>query len=187
MQRAISGAVNGPIGSITKFWLAILSLLVLCNSAVAQTSSKGSYNDATFGDWLVNCTAFGIDKGLECIMSQRIEFEDNSEPLLKIDLYLNPKSNQPEAIFILPLGIPLAKRPILSFNHSKDFLLSVSHCHSDGCYFKTPLNKILLETFLSMRSGQVTLNGNNNETIKIPISGNGSRAAYNYFTALPKN
>jgi len=183
----MQSTIRGSIVRIIRVWLITPALLLIVN----VSSADQPFNVSTFDDWLVNCTPIeqpsDPEHRLECSMSQLIEFEDNSEPLLKIDLYLNPANSAPEAVFILPLGIPLNNDPILSFNHSKNRTLKISHCHSDGCYFKIPLSSTLLETFLSMQSGQVKLNGNDNESIKIPISGKGSRSAYNYFKALPKD
>jgi invasion protein IalB len=162
--------------------------LMFCSIPIANADIPR--NNASFGDWVIACSSLGDineQKGLACNMSQRIEFEDTKQPLLQLNLYLNPDNAQAEAVFILPLGIPLASSPVLSFNNSSALSLPVSHCYSDGCYFKVPLSKTLLESFLKMRSATVKLIGNDNETVNIPISGNGSRAAYNYFEALPKD
>ncbi len=183
----MQSAIRGSIIQFTRAWLVALTMLAI----VGISSANEPFSASTFDDWLVDCTPIedpvDPEHRLECSMSQLIEFEDNNEPLLKIDLYLNPENSAPEAVFILPLGIPLNNDPILSFNHSKSRPLKISHCHSDGCYFKISLSNALLETFLSMQSGQIKLNGNDNESITIPISGKGSRSAYNYFKALPKN
>jgi invasion protein IalB len=164
--------------------------LMLMFCSISNVNADTPRNNATFGDWVIACSSLGDisePKGLTCNMSQRIEFEDTKQPLLQLELYLNPENTQAEAVFILPLGIPLASSPVLLFNNSTAINLPVSHCYRDGCYFKTALNKTLLESFLSMRSATVKLTGNDNETVNIPISGDGSRAAYNYFEALPKD
>lgn len=169
-------------------------LLFSLNVASADTYLNGT----TFGDWFMQCTPIVgnsdlpetssyQEQSLECALSQRIDFEGSNEPLLKVDLYLNPRNSRPEAVFVLPLGIPLETAPVLSFDNSNKVRLAISHCHNDGCYFKAPLNDVLLEAFLSMRSGEVRLRGNDNETVEIPVSGTGSRAAYNYFEAIPKD
>jgi len=170
-------------------WLTTASLIILFCS-ISFANAETAHSDTTFGDWVIACASFGVKnthQGLECTMSQRVEFEDSSEPLLQLDLYLNPKNAKPEAIFIVPLGIPLANSPVLLFNNSARLSLKISHCYYDGCYFKAALNDALLESFLSMHSASLTLIGNANETINIAISGKGSRAAYNYFKALPKD
>jgi invasion protein IalB len=161
---------------------------LFCSTLLANADT--AHNDTTFGDWVIACASFGdknTHQGLECTMSQRVEFDDTNQPLLQLDLYLNPLNGKPEAVFIMPLGIPLSSSPVLLFNNSTRLSLQISHCYSDGCYFKAPLNEALLESFLSMHSATVTLIGNGNETVNIPISGNGSRAAHNYFKALPKD
>ncbi|MFT6407578.1 MAG: invasion protein IalB [Arenicella sp.] len=166
------------------------SALVLIVGSLSAVNADTAHNNAVFGDWVIACASLGDvseAKGLECTMSQRVEFKDTSQPLLQLDLYLNPENGQAEAIFILPLGIPLSSSPILSFNNSTRLALAISHCYNDGCYFKAPLDKPLLEAFLSMTSATVKLIGNDNEAVNIPISGSGSRAAYNYFEALPKD
>ncbi len=174
--------------SISRLWLIILSFFM-----VSISSGETDLGGTTFGDWLVQCIPVPVSEegisqnlDLECVLSQRIDFEGSNEPLLKIDLYLNPRISKPEAVFVLPLGIPLASAPVLSFDGANKLSLAVSHCHNDGCYFKAPLDSRLLEAFLSVQTAQVRLRGNDNETVEIPISGRGSRAAYNYFEAIPK-
>ncbi|MFT4635263.1 MAG: invasion protein IalB [Arenicella sp.] len=164
--------------------------LILIFGSLSLANAETVRNNAIFGDWVIACASLADIKeasGLKCIMSQRVEFQDTSETLLQLDLYLNPENGQAEAIFILPLGIPLTSSPILLFNNSTRLALAISHCHGDGCYFKAPLNKPLLEAFLSMQSATIKLTGNNNEAVNIPVSGKGSRAAHNYFEALPKD
>lgn len=170
-------------------WLVIAAPIILFFS-ISFANAETAHSDTTFGAWVIACASFGAietHQGLECTMSHRVEFEESSEPLLQLDLYLNPKNAKPEAIFIMPLGIPLANSPVLKFNNSTRLMLKISHCYSDGCYFKAELDDALLESFLSMYSATLTLIGSANETINIDISGTGSRAAYNYYKALPKD
>ncbi len=194
----MQNSIKTSIGCFAARPLVIACLLLGSLTSMAQTQHSGLTDSTnnnpfyreTFDDWIIDCSpirearsATNQPQNAECTMSQRIEFEDNSQTLLNIDLYLNPQDGTPIAIFILPLGIPLNTAPSLSFNHSRGLSLKVSHCHADGCYFKAPLTSRLLETFLSMQSGQIDLTGNDNEAIRIPISGKGSRSAYNYFNA----
>ena len=180
----MQNAIRSLLRYIVIGFILFVSLATLASAAYAQIPTENVLNRATFGDWLLNCESLSTTQEPECRMTQRIEFEDNSEPLLIVDLYLNPKDSQPEAIFLLPLGIPLQNNPILTFNFSKSLTVQVSHCHINGCYFKTQLKNTLLEAFLSMTSAELKLSGNKNEVIKIPISGSGSRAAFNHFTSL---
>ena len=189
----MQSVIMGSIRSLPNRYLG-LAVVCLCSlaSASANSLNADSLNHSNFGDWLVQCAAdprFGDQQahGSECILSQHINFVESDEPLLKIDLYLNPRSSRPEAIFVLPLGMPLNTAPALSFSHASSVRLAISHCHSDGCYFKMPLTGTLLEAFLSMQWGLLKLRGNDNETVEIPISGKGSRAAHNYFKALAKD
>ena len=187
IRRVIKCRLGAKI-DCAKRLTAIALLLPFCSILLANTGT--AHSDVTFGDWVIACASFGDEnthQGLECSMSQRIEFEDTNEALLQLDLYLNPEDAKPEAVFIMPLGIPLRSSPVLLFNNSTRLSLKISHCYTDGCYFKAPLNETLLESFLNMRSATVKLIGNGNETVNIAISGNGSRAAYNYFKALPKD
>jgi invasion protein IalB len=195
MLRRIRAEIRGVIKwrlrlkvDCAKRFTTTVHLALLCSISFAYADT--AHRDASFGDWIIACTSLGdknAHQGLECTMSQRVEFEDTSEPLMQLDLYLNPETAKPEAVFIMPLGIPLSSSPVLLFDNSTRLSLKISHCYNDGCYFKTPLNEALLESFLSMRSATVKLIGNGNETVNIPISGSGSRAAYNYFKALPKD
>lgn len=166
------------------------------NNIPDKPNSDSLYSE-TFGDWVINCTPNNKPKGqvntqedqanvYECKMSQRIVFDDSNETLLTVDLYLTPENGAPEAVFILPLGIPLNSPPTLSFDQHKTVSLTISHCYIDGCYFKKTLSNTLLEMFLSMQSCQLDLSGSDNESIRIPISGKGSRAAYNSFASIDK-
>jgi invasion protein IalB len=195
MYSAISKPIIIAIARFAKPAIFIATFALL---PIEFVKAQTQFRSTTFDDWTVKCTPIldtGIDlnagldhsTGLECSLSQRIEFEDSNERLLLVELYLNPTNSIPEAVFVLPLGIPLDSPPLLSFNNSRSVNLSVSHCHSDGCYFKLPLSSRLLEQFLSMHSGQIKLSGNGSERLQIPISGRGSRSAHNYFTALPKD
>lgn len=194
MQSAIMSLIKSIANKCAlKSSLFSIIILAVINTAAAQSPTNAPFNINSFEDWLLNCKSVNdtvndtnSPLSVECSMSQNIQFEDNSEPLLRIDLLLNPKMTAPEAIFILPLGIPLTTAPVLSFNKSGDRrTLKISHCHNDGCYFKLPLSTELLENFLSMSSAKIKLNGDDNEAIKIPISGKGSRSAYNYYKTLP--
>lgn len=122
-------------------FIFFISLAALSSSAYAQTSTENTLNGATFGDWLLNCESLSTTQEPECRMTQLIEFEDNSEPLLIVDLYLNPKDSQPEAIFLLPLGIPLQNNPILTFNFSKSLTVQVSHCHIKWVLFQNTVEE----------------------------------------------
>ena len=174
-----------------------LALITWCLSSAALSQSnidKRANSTATFNDWAINCTrdleltSDGLaNTEPECVMSQNIEFEDTSDPLLQVDLYLNPTDKEAQAVFILPLGIPLKTPPSLTFSNAPSRKLKISHCHQDGCYFIEPLTPRLLETLLSMSSATLTLMSepnNVNNMIRIPISGTGSRAAYQYYDAL---
>ncbi len=169
-----------------------LAFITYCLSNVAAAQSiinESSSSTSTFKDWAINCTR-NLDSNsaeLECAMSQLIEFEDNSDPLLQIDLYLNPADKNTQAVFILPLGTPLRTPPSLTFSNAPSRELNISHCHQDGCYFVEPLTPRLLETLLSMSSATLTLMSepnNVNNMIRIPISGAGWRAAYQYYNSL---
>lgn len=174
-----------------------LTIIAWCLSSTAASQSiigEGSTSTATFRDWVIDCTP-SLDPNSEdlnsdepeCVMSQIVEFEDNNDPLLQIDLYLNPADEKAQAVFILPLGIPLKTPPSLTFSNAPSRALKVSHCHQDGCYFVESLTPRLLETLLSMSSATLTLMSepnNVNNMIRIPISGAGSRAAYQYYDSL---
>jgi len=191
MHRAITkGKRKTTRFSITQISKNIaLSFITLCisNTAISQPiTGERATTSASFKDWAINCTRNSkpLDAGTECVMSQYIEFEDSDEPLLKVNLHLNPKDQKAQAVFVLPLGIPLSTPPSLAFSNAPTRDLKISHCHQDGCYFVEALTPSLLETLLSMSSATLTLMSepnNVNNMIRIPISGAGSRASYSYF------
>lgn len=191
MYREIRGVIKCQLDAkmgLAKRLTSIALIVLACSISFAKADT--AHNEATFGAWIIACDSFAdADKhqGLECTLSQRVDFEDTNEPLLQLDLYLNPQGAKPEAVFIMPLGIPLASSPVLIFDNSTRLTINISHCYTDGCYFKATLDEALLESFLSMRSATMKLIGSDNKTVNIPISGNGSREAYNYYTALPKD
>ncbi len=202
MHRAITkGKRETTDFSLTKISINIaLTVITWCLSSTAFSQSligENALSSEAFNDWAINCSANTELRSdslnsaePECIMSQNIEFEDSSDPLLQVDLYLNPANKKPQAVFILPLGIPLKTPPSLAFSNAPSRELKVSHCHQDGCYFIEPLTPRLLETLLSMSSATLTLMSEPNNVsnmIRIPISGAGSRAAYQYYESLKKS
>jgi len=202
MHRAITkGKRETTYFSLTQISINIaLTIITWCLSSNALSQSiigESASSIETFNDWAINCTrapelkSDGLNSAEpECVMSQNIEFEDTSDPLLQVDLYLNPADKKAQAVFILPLGIPLKTPPSLAFSNAPSRELKISHCHQDGCYFIEPLTPRLLETLLSMSSATLTLMSEPNKVnnmIRIPISGSGSRAAYQYYDSLKES
>lgn len=150
-----------------KHCLVLLILLIAFN-ANAQTSEE-------FGDWVLHCETAPSNN---CVMSQVAKWEDTGEILSQLNLYLN---DQQYAEFILPLGTKLDTPPELYIGDTMVTSLQVTHCLKNGCYFKYPLKPAGIERFLRMFSGYVMIKADNNQQLKIPLSGKGSRAAHNRF------
>lgn len=145
-----------------------LLLFLISYSAYAQTSEE-------FGDWVLHCETAPSNN---CVMSQVAKWENTGETLSQLNLYLN---DQKYAEFVLPLGTKLDTPPKLYIGNTLVTSLQVTHCLQNGCYFKYPLNSESVERFLKMFSGYVMITAGNDQQLKIPLSGTGSRAAHNRF------
>lgn len=166
---------------LTLTGLTLAAFAYLTNPATAQTLQGGQL----FGDWVVHCETQHVD-GVNCKMSQTAVVESTSETLLRINIRYQPKTQSKQIQFVLPLGVSLRSTPKLSLDQRPAGDVKLDMCLADGCYSSFDLNADLLERFLSMHNGTLLLRAGNGEPVKLPISGNGSRLAFNSMLAMAK-
>jgi invasion protein IalB len=155
--------------------------LVWSAASWAQLSEGGQL----FGDWVVHCDTQSSQMP-DCRMSQMAVVESTSEPLLRINIRYQQTDGRSFIQFVLPLGISLHQDPILELDERQASSLPLDMCLQDGCYSTFALSPELLEGFLSMQAGLLTLHAGNGEPIELPISGKGSRAAFAAMQAMSK-
>lgn len=148
----------------------LLGALLSFNLA-AQTGQGGQL----FGDWVVHCDT----KQNTCDMSQMAVVETTSETLLRINIRHFIESDEAHIQFVLPLGVSLLRAPQLYLDNELMADIALELCLQDGCYATFKLPDQLLERFLSMQAGELKIHTGNGEPMQLPISGKGSRAAYN--------
>lgn len=153
----------------------------MANNIDAQTKKGGQL----FGDWVVHCETDETQQ-LSCKMSQMAIVEETSEPLLRINIRYQPQLDDTYIQFVLPLGISLHSAPTLSLDQQPAGTLPIDLCLPDGCYSTFQLTNAVLERFLSMKRGQITLLAGSGDAIKLPLSGDGSRAAYSAMREMAK-
>ena len=136
-------------------------------------------NEREFGDWVLHCES----KDEVCFLSQIAVIETNGERLMEFNIPLS-KTGVSEGLtaeVILPLGTSLDISPKLFIADQFISELRPKVCLSQGCYFSLPLTSYLLERFLSMFSGFVKITDQFKNEFDVPISGTGTRSAYNHF------
>jgi invasion protein IalB len=165
--------------------LLLFSLLTPLQRVLAQDASKPSVGGQTFGDWIVRCNPEETPK-ITCVMTQMAVVEESSERLMRINIaYVTPDATNDASPtkstiqITLPLGILLVKSPQLFLDDTLLRDIPIGICLADGCYSTFQLTDELLEQLLKMAAGHIVLQSGNGEFIKLPISGKGSRAAYN--------
>jgi len=162
------------VGHFLRFQCAtILTLFGISTASSAQLAEGGQL----FDDWVVHCDT-SARPDIECRMSQMAIVEETSEALLRINIRTGAPETLPYIQFVLPLGISLRTTPQLELDDKLVGSLPLDMCLADGCYSTFQLSEELLESFLSMYTGRLNLNAGNGEPVSLPISGSGSRAAY---------
>lgn len=132
----------------------------------------------SFGDWVVECEP----NAALCTMSQVAMMTDSRERLMQVDFVFSEQGNalSTDMIVILPLGSALDIDPELYIENSLVGPLQARYCLIDGCYYFKTVDRALLERFLRMHSGYVKIHSRMGESLSVPISGKGSRAAFNF-------
>ena len=151
----------------------VFSGLIISNVSHSVEPLEGK----TFGDWVVLC-----DDELEnkrCSMSQIAALGSTGEQLMRIDIEFSTPFSNAEIRYILPLGISLDTYPALFLDGKKREQLQMNYCVADGCYSTKKLSPAMLESILHMTTGKLSFETGSGEPVSLPVSGKGSRAAFN--------
>lgn len=162
-----------------------LSVLTLATFFAAELAAQSGEGGQLFGDWVVHCDTQSTQQ-TNCKMSQMAVIETTSEPLLRINIRYQPAVEDMLIQFVVPLGVSLKHTPQLSFDQKPAGPVALDMCLQDGCYSTFNLDSDLLERLLSMYKGELKLHAGNGEAVEIPISGNGSRAAFNAMQTMAR-
>lgn len=159
----------------------LLALLILFPTGAVYAQTDGDQTEGggqAFGDWVVRCDTVEVED-VKCRMSQMAIVPDTQERLMSIRISYNPKSDTAEMRLALPLGISLKTKPRLIIDGQLKKEIDLDICVADGCYSTFVLTYNQLEAMLRMTSGKLELNAGNGKPVQLPISGTGSRKAYN--------
>lgn len=156
------------------------AVLLLCMTAFYSgfASAQDEIPARTFGDWVVNCSEQENGK-IGCGMSQVAVYENTAERLLRIDLRYIPSTQVATVQFIMPLGVSLEFPPQLFVEGAFSAEVPLNYCMPDGCYSTFVLRPQVLEKILAMEKGNIQLQAANGHMMSLPISGKGSREAFN--------
>ena len=113
------------------------------------------------------------------MMSQIALTEVGGEQLLRVAISFDRPFSTAQLLVVLPLGISLHHVPIMRIDDEKDMPLKPDFCLVDGCYSRRVLTPVQLEALLHMSMATVNLVAGSGDEIKLPVSGRGSRAAFN--------
>lgn len=181
--------------------IAITILLLTfsaANYAVEEPLSQGPQSlpgGQTFGDWVVRCNSAEKPK-VTCVMTQLAVVESSSERLMRINIAYQadfsagpnePTDEQSTIQITLPLGISLSKAPQIYIGGLLRKDAPIGLCLADGCYSTFTLDARLLEELLRMDKGTVRVQSGNGEFYELPVSGTGSRSAYNAMLTISQN
>ncbi len=161
---------------------SVLTLVAFFAADLAAQSGEGGQ---LFGDWVVHCDTQSARQS-SCKMSQMAVVETTSEPLLRINIRYQPGIENMLIQFVVPLGVSLKHTPQLYLDRRPAGPVALDMCLQDGCYSTFNLNTDLLERLLSMYEGELKLHAGNGEAVQIPISGNGSRAAFSAMQTMAR-
>jgi invasion protein IalB len=157
--------------------IALISLIICTLLLSVNAVAVGAAEGETFGDWFVVCDPEHVNK--RCSMSQVAALDSTGERIMRIDIQFNPPFSKAEITYILPLGISLYKFPILHLDGKRQTHLQLNFCIADGCYSDSVLTPTMLESLLHMTTGKISFNNRSGEPVSLPVSGKGSRAAFN--------
>ena len=156
--------------------------IILILSVIACFSDLAQADESEYGDWVLHCS----NNDETCYISQIAVIEKTGETLMEFNIPLN-KSGSVEGSkleVILPLGTSLRIAPKLHIANQFISELKVSVCLPDGCYYSLEMSQALFERFLGMFSGYVKIQGPNGSEVDVPISGTGTRSAFNAFNEI---
>jgi len=174
--------------SLFQSWASLAIVLISLGvsggqAAKAQdTDSSNTIPGTTFGDWIVACSA-GEDDKIGCGMTQVALNEENNRRVLRLDIRHIPSKHETAIQFIFPLGVALSFSPQLYLDDKFIRRIPIDLCLSDGCYSTLTLSDDEVEPFLRMRSGNLQIQSGSGHMVSLPISGTGSRAAFNAILA----
>lgn len=157
-------------------WLVTANFLLLASGQTAL-SQQAETNEG-HGDWMVTCADEPV-AGRKCAIWQVAAAANHAPRLLHVEISFHRPFNGAELLIILPLGISLHEAPTLHIDGKWAMQAKIDYCLEDGCYARSKLSPRMLENFLHMNGAVLRLSSADGLPIELPISGIGSRAAFN--------
>lgn len=124
-----------------------------------------------FGDWVFECTALAQGK-TACALTQGVATQNNSRPIIKLNLAHNDKKGANILSVIVPLGLYLPSGMSGNIDQAKPFAFTLQTCIQQGCIASYVVESNLLK---ALQNGQ---------KITINFSVNGGNQAINLVGSL---
>lgn len=159
--------------------LITVATLILCFATPLSAQEDGT--GEAFGDWNAGCKDES-DGSRMCAIWQVIATAADGPRLLHVEIsFRRPylEAEGAELLLILPLGISLREDPALHIDDKRAAGFKVDYCVNDGCYVRTRISAELLERMLRMSAATLKIKSGDGEPVSLPLSGTGSRAAFN--------
>ena len=133
----------------------------------SQTQQKPKINVKHVQDWDVRCAA-GSQK--RCEMTQTVNRKKDNKPMMRVVVGYPPQSQQPVAIFDLPLGMRLPPGVKLSVDGNKPVSFPVQLCVQQGCRADLPLKSSVLSQLRAGHTATVTIHDPRGKAMNLDIS-----------------
>jgi invasion protein IalB len=148
---------------------------------IASGAGAAGQNGKKFDDWTIECRPSSPTSKVEvCAASQVLNLKDQKGRLLDFSVgFLDPK-NPPTVIATFPLGISLESGVAFMVDDLPQVNLTLKSCIANGCVGVAQLTDAQFKSLLSAKSlvaGLVVTQDDKPQTVKIPLSVKGLKAA----------
>jgi invasion protein IalB len=165
---------------------AVLAAL-LCVPGVVQTAqaqtAQGQGQPAPqptreqVQDWVVRCLEAQTNQPKRCEMVQVLSDRNSQrEVLVMVVGYVDQKS-QPQAVFVLPLGILLPQGLTLKVDQGAPKTIGFRHCEPQGCIAPWQMTEVELNALRAGTTLTVSVSDHGGKPVDLPISLKGFTAA----------
>lgn len=144
-----------------------------------SSSSQAQTHVEHYQDWEVRCGAGAQGSTTNCEMVQTVSQKKNNKPIMRVAIGYPPKSDNPIAIFLLPLGMRLPPGVKFSIDSASPITFPVQFCVTQGCRADMPLKAELLRQLRAGTKATVVILEPRGRPISLPLSLMGFSAAFN--------
>lgn len=128
-------------------------------------------------DWVVRCLEPQAGQPKRCEMVQVLSDRNSQrEVLVMVVGYVDQKS-QPQAVFVLPLGILLPQGLTLKVDQGAPKTIGFRHCEPQGCIAPWQMTEVELNALRAGTTLTVSVSDHGGKPVDLPISLKGFTAA----------